>query len=61
MEKINIAAGIVSEKELDAMLTEDTTVGAASTLPCAIAVATVALTFGWDFCPSNACTDSCRF
>ncbi|MBE6856934.1 MAG: hypothetical protein E7500_05850 [Ruminococcus sp.] len=65
MEKYNEFAGIVSEKELDSMITEDTAVGGVSTYVCVtvpLTIVTVAqITFGWDFCPTCACTDSCRF
>jgi len=65
MEQFKKLAAIVSEGEIDEML-DETTVGAASTLPCAEVVVTVTgiivkATTGFDWCPTGACTHSCRF
>lgn len=60
MEKYNEIAGIIPETELDDMCSDET-VGGTSTWPCAITTTIVAVTFKWDYCPTQACTDSCRF
>lgn len=48
-----------SEKELDAMLDENIA-GAGSPLTVTITGLIVAATTGFDWCPTGACTYSCR-
>ena len=64
MEKFRKLAAVVSESELDEILDENIT-GAASTVPCAELVITITgvvvkATKGFDWCPTGACTTSCR-
>ena len=58
MEKYNEFAGIVSEAELDEMLTENTS-GGFTSWECTIAISAVITYFG--LCPTTACSDDCRF
>ncbi|HOC35286.1 MAG: class II lanthipeptide, LchA2/BrtA2 family [Ruminococcus flavefaciens] len=65
MEQFKKLAAVVSEDELDEMLDENVT-GAASSIPCAkvvvkVTTVVVAATTGFDWCPTGACTTSCRF
>lgn len=65
IEKFRKVAAVVGEDELDQVLDEDI-VGAGSTIPCAKAIAAVAglvvqATTSFDWCPTGACTSSCRF
>ena len=63
MEKYNEFAGIVSEKEIDDMMTEDKTAAGATTVPCAvigITLAAAAIVTSMDNCPTTPCTNKCR-
>ncbi|MGB4091765.1 MAG: class II lanthipeptide, LchA2/BrtA2 family [Ruminococcus flavefaciens] len=65
MEKFKKLAAVVSEDELDTLL-DETTVGAGSSNDCAdlilkITGVVVSATSKFDWCPTGACTTSCRF
>lgn len=64
IEKFKKLAAVVSEDELDGMLDENIA-GGASSVACATVVVkvtavVVAATTGFDWCPTGACTYSCR-
>ena len=61
LEKLyaQLAAG-ASEKELDEMLDEETVGAGTPTIVIGITGIIVSATAGFDWCPTGACTYSCR-